>query len=111
MSCDWRDPATEAISQEMDAAVKGVTANIYDIEAAQARVGMGPAERAAMKARRESAAATGATADVEARMALAQRLQADNGLTLNASLAAVGLIQAAATNVAEGNTASGAPSA
>jgi hypothetical protein len=111
MSCDWRDPATEAISQEMDAAVKGITASIYDIEAAQARVGIGPAERAAMKARRESAAATGATADVEARMALAQRLQADNGLTLNASLAAVGFIQAAATNVAEGNTASGAPSA
>jgi hypothetical protein len=43
MSCDWRDPATEAISQEMDAAVKGVTAGIYDIEAAQTRVGMGPA--------------------------------------------------------------------
>jgi hypothetical protein len=55
MSCDWRDPATEAISQEMDAAVKGVTAGIYDIEAAQTRVGMGPAERAAMQARRDAA--------------------------------------------------------
>ena len=107
MSCDWRDPATEAISQEMDAAVKGVTASIYDIEAAQARVGMGPAERAAIKARRDAASATAATADVEARMALARRLVAEDGMTFNAALAAVGLIQAAATNSSANGTPAG----
>jgi hypothetical protein len=101
----FRDPATPAISQEMDAAVKGKESGIYDTEAAQTRVGMGPAERAAMQARAEQGAATAATVDVESRMALARRLQAEDGLTVNASLAAVGLIQAAATNVAEGNTA------
>jgi hypothetical protein len=111
MSCDWRDPATEAISQEMDAAVKGVTAGIYDIVAAQTRVGMGPTERAAMQARAAQDASTAATVDVESRMALARRLQAEDGLTANASLAAVGLIQAAATNVAEGNTAAAAQGA
>jgi hypothetical protein len=101
----FRDPATPAISQEMDAAVKGKESGIYDTEAAQTRVGMGPAERAAMQARAAQDASTAATVDVESRMALARRLQAEDGLTVNASLAAVGLIQAAATNVAEGNTA------
>jgi hypothetical protein len=38
-------------------------------------------------------------------MALAQRLQAEQGLTQNASLAAVGLLQAAAIN----STANGSP--
>jgi hypothetical protein len=107
MSCDWRDPATEAISQEMDAAVKGVTGGIYDIEAAQTRVGMGPAERAAMKARTQLAASTAATADVEARIALAQRLATDPNMTFNGALAAVGLIQAAATNSAANGTPAG----
>ena len=51
-------PATRAIAQEMDAAVKGKEVGIYDIEAAQKRVGMGPVERAAMKARAEQASAT-----------------------------------------------------
>jgi hypothetical protein len=78
MSCDWRDPATEAISQEMDAAVKGVTAGIYDIEAAQTRVGHGPGRACGDEGPpRVAASATAATADVEARMALAQRLQAE----------------------------------
>jgi hypothetical protein len=44
-------------------------------------------------------------------MALARAYRPTDGLTLNAAMAAVGLIQAAATNSAEGNTASGAPSA
>jgi len=97
MSVDWRDPATQAIAQEMDAAVKGVEAGVYDREAAQARVGMGPAERLAMKAR----AADAATADVDARMAKARELVSTDGLTLNAAMAAVGLLQAAAVNSAE----------
>lgn len=101
MSIDWRDPATRAIAQEMDAAVKGKAEGIYDTEAAQSRVGMGPAERLAMKARAAEDAATAATADVQARMALARSLVASDGLTLNAAMAAVGLLAAASTNSAE----------
>jgi hypothetical protein len=102
MAVDWKDPATQAIAQEMDAAVKGKAEGIYDTEAAQARVGMGPTERLAMKARAEEAARLAATADVEARMAKARELVQSDGLTLNAAMAAVGLLAAAATNSAEG---------
>ena len=101
MTVDWRDPATQAIAQEMDAAVKGKEAGIYDIEAAQQRVGMGPAERLAVKARAQEAADAQVTSDIRARLALADELVATRGLTQNAALAAAGLIQAAATNSAE----------
>jgi hypothetical protein len=101
MQTAWRDAATRSIAQEMDAAQKGVDAGIYDIEAAQEAVGMSPVERDAVRARRAEAAASAATVDVEARMALARRLIAEDGLTQNAALAAVGLLQAAATNSAE----------
>jgi len=104
MSVDWRDPATQAIAQEMDAAVKGVESGVYDREAAQARVGMGPAERLAMKARAAEAAAEATTADVRARMDLARELVRTDGLTLNAAMAAVGLLAAAAANSAESAT-------
>lgn len=101
MKVAWADPATPAIAQSMDAAVKGVESEIYDVEAAQESVGLSPVERAAIKARREEAAAVQATADVRARMALARDLVATDGLTLNAAMAAVGLLQAASTNHAE----------
>lgn len=101
MSVAWKDPATRAIAQEMDAAVKGKEVGIYDTEAAQERVGMGPAERLAMKARADEAATAARTADVRDRMALARELVQTDGLTLNAAMAAVGLLQAAATNSAE----------
>ncbi len=101
MAVDWRDPATPAISQSMDAAVKGKEAGLLDTEAGQALFGMGPAERAAIKARAQEAADLAATADTRARMALARELVQSDGLTLNAAMAAVGFIQAAATNSAE----------
>jgi len=101
MSIDWQDPATPAISQEMDAAVKGKEAGIYDTEAAQQRVGMGPAERLAVKARAQEAADLSTTADVRARMATARELVRTDGLTLNAAMAAVGLLQAASVNSTE----------
>jgi hypothetical protein len=101
MSVAWDDPATQAIAQEMDAAVKGKEVGIYDLESAQARVGMGPAERLAMKARAEEVAAASTTADVRARMDMARELVRTDGLTLNAAMAAVGLLAAAATNSAE----------
>lgn len=109
MAVDWKDPATQAIAQEMDAAVKGKEAGIYDTEAAQSRVGMGPAERLAMRARAQEAADLSTTADVRARMQMARELVASDGLTLNAAMAAVGLLQAASVNSAE--TAASAPSA
>jgi len=109
MVMDWADPATQAIAQAMDAAVKGVEAGIYDVEAAQEVVGLGPAQRAAIKARRDESAAVTATADVRARVELAKELARDGAMTMNAALAAVGLLQAASTNLAEGNSATGNP--
>lgn len=109
MAIDWKDPKTQAVAQEMDAAVKGHDSGIFDTVSAQKRVGMGPAERAADKARREATASSAATADVEARLALARRLEAEHGLTQNAALAAVGLLEAARTNSAE--SAPAAPAA
>jgi hypothetical protein len=101
MAAAWRDPATQAIAQSMDAAVKGHEVGIYDTEAAQKVVGVSPVERTAIKARRIEEAARQATADVEARMKLARNLVASDGLTLNAAMAAAGLLAAASTNSAE----------
>lgn len=111
MQVAWQDPATPAIAQAMDAAVKGVDAGIYDIEAGQEQVGMSPVERAAVRARAEEAAARVATADVRARLDLVKEILADPALQLtpNAALAAAGLLQAATTNSAE--TAATTPSA
>lgn len=109
MKVSWKDPATQAIAQSMDAAVKGKESGIYDTEAAQAVVGMGPVEREAVKARAAEAAAATVTADTRARMTLARELVQSDGLTLNAAMAAVGLLAAASTNSAE--TATPAPAA
>ncbi len=98
MQVAWQDPATPAISQAMDAAVKGVDAGIYDVEAAQQSVGMSPVERAAVKARAEETASIAATADVRARIEMARELEQSDGLSKNAALAAVGLLQAASMN-------------
>jgi hypothetical protein len=102
MIVDWKDPATPAVAQAMDAAVKGKESGIYDTEAAQEAVGMGPTQRAAVAARQREAADLATTADVRARMVMARELVASDGLTLNAAMAAVGLLAAAATNSAEG---------
>lgn len=97
----WRDPETRTKAQDADAAVKLHAEGIIDDVQAQEDVGLSPMQRQAIAERRAQAAETAATADITARLNLAQRLQAENGLTLNASLAAVGLLQAAATNSAE----------
>jgi hypothetical protein len=98
MKAAWADPATPAVAQAMDAAVKGKEAGIYDVEAAQAQVGMSPVERAAVKARAVEAANLAATADVRARMDLARELVRTDGLTLDAAMATVGFLQGAALN-------------
>lgn len=99
----WADPATPAIAQAMDAAVKGKQEGIYDVEAAQEAVGMSPVERAAMKARAAEAAAQAATADIRARLDLARELAGgvDIALSPNAALAASGLTIAATANSAD----------
>jgi hypothetical protein len=100
METIWRDPATPTPAQSMDAAVKGVQAGIYDDVAAQESVGLSPQQRDAIADRRRESATTAATADVQARLALARELQASDGLTQNAALAAVGLLAAASANSA-----------
>lgn len=95
MQVAWREPATPAIAQTMDAAVKGVEAGIYDTEAAQEVVGMSPVEREAVRSRARENAATLATADLKAKLDLADQLQRERGLSQNAALALVGFTQAA----------------
>jgi hypothetical protein len=104
MQVAWRDPATPAIAQAMDAAVKGRESGIYDVEAAQESVGMSPVERAAVRSRAEEAAARQATADVRARMDLARELVRTDGISLDAAMAAAGLLQAASLNSATPQT-------
>jgi hypothetical protein len=104
MKTAWADPATPAIAQSMDAASKGKESGIYDTEAAQAVVGMSPVERAAMKARAAEEAARAATADVRAKMELARELVRTDGLTLDAAMVTVGLLQGAALNSAASQT-------
>ena len=101
METIWDDSATPAVSQTFDAAGKAVEAGIFDLEQARAFVGLSPAQRQAIAERSRSAAAEAATADIEARMDLARRLQTEDGLTQNAAMAAAGLIAAAVTNSAE----------
>jgi len=98
METIWRDPETPTVAQTADAAVKLFVAGIIDAEQAQEDIGLTPVQRESIAKRRDLAASTAATADVNARMDLARQLQANDGLSLNASLAAVGLLQAAAQN-------------
>jgi hypothetical protein len=101
LETDWRDPETRTKAQDADAAVKLHAEGIIDDVQAQESVGLTPMQRQAIAERRTQAPETAATADVTARLNLARRLQAEDGLTLNSALAAVGLLQAAATNSAE----------
>ncbi len=109
METAWRDPQTPTVAQSADAAVKLLDAGAIDVVQAQQNVGLSAVQIADIAARRAEAASSAATADVEARLALADRLVAEKGLTYNAALAAVGLLAAAATNAAEGGA--GAPAA
>lgn len=97
----WKDSATPAVSQTFDAASKAAAEGIFDLEQARAFVGLSPAQRKAIAERARTAQAEAAVADVNARMDLARRLVAEDGLTMNAAMAAAGLLAAAATNSAE----------
>lgn len=101
METVWRDPGTPTPAQSMDAALKGVQGGFLDEVAAQELIGLSPQQRDAIADRRQTATVTAATADVQAKLALARELVATDGLTFNAALAAVGLLQAAGLNSAE----------
>lgn len=101
METMWRDPATPTPAQSMDAAVKGLSAGVYDDVAAQESIGLSPQQRDAIADRRARASDTAATADVQSRLNLARELQRTDGLSQNAALAAVGLLAAASANAAE----------
>jgi hypothetical protein len=101
LETSWQDPETRTKAQDADAAVKLHAEKIIDTVEAQEQCGISPMRREAIAARNAEAADAAATADITARLNLAQRLVAEDGLTKNAALAAVGLLQAAATNSAE----------
>jgi hypothetical protein len=110
METIWADPQTPSFAAQMDAAVKGVQQDIIDSEQAQEDLGYTPVQREAMAERARVKASSAATQDIEARVALAQRLADTGAFTLNAALATVGLLQAASINSSEGNTsANGQP--
>lgn len=104
METFWRDPEIQTVAQTADAAVKLHAEGIIDTVSAQEKVGLTPMQREAIAQRRERDAAMTATADVEARLALARRLAGTDDLpmTPNAALAASGLLAAASTNSAAG---------
>jgi hypothetical protein len=99
----WRDPETPTVSQSADAAVKltqGEVPIITPETAQEVYLGFTPEQIDQDRRRRIDAAGALALAPVEAQLAMAQRLQAEQGLSQNAALAAVGLLQAAAMNSA-----------
>lgn len=101
----WSDPETRTLAQQADAAVKLTDAGVWAIPTAQERVGMSPEERRRDEEYRAKAAATAATATVQAQVDMAKRLMTEDGLSQNAALAAVGLLQAASINSADGSSA------
>ncbi len=100
METIWRDPETPTVAQAADAAVKLTQGErpIIDIDQAREDLGYSPLQIERMNDRSEQMVAASATSDVRARLALARDLQATDGLSQNAALAAVGLLQAAGLN-------------
>ena len=103
METIWRDPETETVAQAADAAVKLTQGDrpIIDIDQAREDLGYSPLQIERMNQRAAESAAVAATSDVRARLDLARDLQIRDGLSQNAALAAVGLLQAAGLNSAE----------
>lgn len=101
METIWRDPETPTVAQAADAAVKLTQGEnpIIDIDQAREDLGYSPLQIERMNERAEAAASRSATADVRARVDYARELQSQ-GMSENASLAAAGLLQAAALNAA-----------
>lgn len=109
----WASPETRTFAQDADAVMKLVGGDrpVITVAAGRETLGFSPTQIKRMQDEEREAAATAATADAEARMAQARRLVESDGLTLNAAMAAVGLLQAAAANSTTPPTATGAASA
>lgn len=97
METVWRDPSTPTPAQKADAAVKLTQGDRPIITVAQARedLGYSPPQIARMADDEAVAVASAATADVEAKVALANKMMAEQGISQTAAFAAVGLLAAA----------------
>lgn len=95
METVWRDPETPTVAQKADAAVKLHAEGLVDRYQTLVDLGYGPEAISDMLAREARNASTAATQGVQAQIDMAQRLQAEQGLSQPAALAAVGLLQAA----------------
>lgn len=98
----WADAATRSVAQEADAVVKLVQAGVLPSSYALERLGYTADEVRAIEAAKDREAARAATAEVTARVSLANDLQTSNGLSQTAALAAAGLF-AAANETREGD--------
>lgn len=98
VSVQWADPATRSVAQEADAVMKLHGAGLLPARYALARLGYADDELAAIETARRAERVAAATADVTARADLATKLQADQGLSTTAALAAAGLFAAANEN-------------
>lgn len=98
----WADAATRSVAQEADAVVKLVQSGVLPSSYALERLGYTADEVRAIEAAKDREAARAATAEVAARVSLANDLQTSNGLSQPAALAAAGLF-AAANETREGD--------
>lgn len=91
----WADAATRSVAQEADAVVKLHQAGLLPASIALERLGYTEADILRIEQARTREQTGMATAEVAARARLATELQADNGLSQPAALAAAGLFAAA----------------
>lgn len=91
----WADPATRSVAQEADAILKLHASGLLPASYALARLGYDDEQVRAIEQARRNEQLDAATVDVTARAELATRLQADQGLSTPAALAAAGLFAAA----------------
>jgi hypothetical protein len=111
METQWSDPTTPTPGAKADATLKLLQGEVIDRQQAREDMGYTPEQVRAMDARAADASASAATADVRARVALAQQLMAEQGLSQAAAYATVGLLQAANQISATGTQAAPAPNA
>lgn len=95
VSVTWADPATRSVAQEADAILKLHSSGLLPASYALARLGYDDEQVRAIEQARRAEQLAAATVDVTARAELATRLQADQGLSTPAALAAAGLFAAA----------------
>lgn len=97
METRWANPETRTFAQDADAVSKLTQGDrpVITVRAGREVLGFSPTAIKRMEDEAAADRAVSATADVDARMAQARELQARDGLTLNAAMAAVGLLAAA----------------